>query len=340
MKDLDKRKVYALIQKSLQEFSNEKFQIVSFAPYYVIDGTSGVKFTVKKGDVELNFFAGFSSDKKYSEKLLFGILKSESNEKIEKLNLNKDENGNNIQEKFSIDKKFLSADEDSQKQKLTKWLSEQILTVFSLYGMFNFSYANIGFVRWFVFIELPWIILLATSAYVCLLENIKDDVTYFPLSCKILCSISFLLILCTLRFKNKIRKARNKKITLNPWTWGVSYIAKTMFFITFFPVLLFPYILKILKGILLIPLKLFSEPCDNCGAYFSKEIIGSEELGNQSGYATVTRHDITRNASGEKISTTDRLEQIHVTKTYYRDYCRCKKCGYEWTERYSSTKEG
>ena len=193
MKDLDKRKVYALIQKSLQEFSNEKFQIVSFAPYYVIDGTSGVKFTVKKGDVELNFFAGFSSDKKYSEKLLFGILKSESNEKIEKLNLNKDENGNNIQEKLSIDEKFLSADEDSQKQKLTKWLSKQILTVFSLYGMFNFSYANIGFVRWFVFIELPWIILLATSAYVCLLENIKDDVTYFPLSCKILCSISFLL---------------------------------------------------------------------------------------------------------------------------------------------------
>ena len=113
MEDLDKRKVYALIQQSIQKVSNEKTQIVSFAPYYVVDGTSGVKFTAKKGDIELNFFAGFSSDKKYSEKLLIGILKSESNEKIEKLNLDKDENGNNIQEKFSIDEKFLSADEDS-----------------------------------------------------------------------------------------------------------------------------------------------------------------------------------------------------------------------------------
>lgn len=247
MEDLDKRKVYALIQQSIQKVSNEKIQIVSFAQYYVVDGTSGVKFTAKKGDVELKFFAGFSSDKKYSEKLLFGILKSESNENIEKLKLDKDENGNNIQEKFSIDEKFLSADEEIRKSKLTKWLSDQITTVFSLYGVYNFSYSNLGFLRWFIFIELPWIILLSTAAYVCLLENIKDDVTYFPLSCKILCSVAFLLILCTLRLKNKIRKARNKRITLNPWSWGVSYIAKTVFFITFFPILLIPYFLKLLK---------------------------------------------------------------------------------------------
>lgn len=110
MDDLEKRKIYNLIQLALQSIKNNKFQIVSYSPYYVVDGTSGVKFTVQKGDFELTFFAGFSTDKKYSEKLLFGILKSESNDKIEKLNLDKDGNGNNIQEKFSLDEKFLAFD--------------------------------------------------------------------------------------------------------------------------------------------------------------------------------------------------------------------------------------
>lgn len=247
MDDSGKRKIYEAIQKSLSSLSNEKIKIVSYSPYYAVNGTSGIKFFAKNGESELPFFAGFSSDKKYSEKLLFGILKSESNEKIGKLNLDKDENGNDIQGKFSIDEKFLSADEDTQKSKLTKWLSEQITTVFSLYGVYNFSYSNPGFLRWFIFIELPWIILLSTSAYVCLLENIKDDVTFFPLSCKILCSVAFLLILFTLRLKNKIRKARNKRITLNPCTWGVSYIAKILSFTMFFPILLIPYFLKLLK---------------------------------------------------------------------------------------------
>ena len=137
MEDFEKRKVYNLIQESLKDISAPKIQIASFSPYYAVDGTSGIKFTVKKGGLDLPFFAGFSSDKKYSEKLLIGILKSESDEKVEKLNLDKDENGNNIQEKFPIDEKFLSNNADIQKSKLTKWLSEQITVIFILYNMKN-----------------------------------------------------------------------------------------------------------------------------------------------------------------------------------------------------------
>lgn len=137
MGDSEKRKIYGAIQKSLSSISNDKIKIVSYSPYYAVNGTSGIKFLAKIGENELSFFAGFSSDKKYSEKLLFGILKSESNEKIEKLNLDKDENGNNIQEKFLIDEKFLSSDEGTQKSKLAKWLSEQITVIFMFYNMKN-----------------------------------------------------------------------------------------------------------------------------------------------------------------------------------------------------------
>ena len=235
MEDLDKRKVYALIQKSLQEVSNEKTQIVSFAPYYVIDGTSGVKFTVKKRDVELNFFAGFSTDKKYSEKLLFGILKSESNEKIEKLNLDKDENGNNIQGKFSIDEKFLSADEDTQKSKLTKWLSEQITTVFVLYKMWNKSprnSKNSDSTNWFKTVELPWIVTLLGIVPTCFCPIFAETNETIFMALAASGSLIFLAgviaIIATIGKKREIRNERNLPLTKNPYTWFVSYIGKVV----------------------------------------------------------------------------------------------------------------
>ena len=54
-----------------------------------------------------------------------------------KLNLDKDENGNSIQEKLIVDDKFLSLDETSQIQKLSKWLYEQSKTVLLLLGIKN-----------------------------------------------------------------------------------------------------------------------------------------------------------------------------------------------------------
>ena len=140
MDDLEKRKIYNLIQLSLRSFQSDKFQINSYSPYYAVDGTSGIKFSVKINETELAFFAGFSTDKKYEEQLLFGVLKSECNEKIVKLNhLDDDENGNKIQEKIKINEKFTFIDENSQKEKISKWLNEQIRTFLSMYSLFNGS---------------------------------------------------------------------------------------------------------------------------------------------------------------------------------------------------------
>ena len=137
MEDLEKKRIYGLVQLSLKTLETNKFQVTSFSPYYAVDGTSGIRFTAKTNSHELPFFVGFSTDKKYEDKLLFGILKSESNEKIEKLNLDGDINGNKIQEKISINEKFLSLDESEQKSKISKWLNEQIRTIFALYTMWN-----------------------------------------------------------------------------------------------------------------------------------------------------------------------------------------------------------
>ena len=75
MDDLEKRKIYNLIQLALQAFQSNKYQINSYTPYYGENGTSGIKFSVKVNETELAFFAGFSTDKKYENQLLFGVLK-------------------------------------------------------------------------------------------------------------------------------------------------------------------------------------------------------------------------------------------------------------------------
>ena len=74
MDDLEKRKIYNFIQLALQSFQSNKFQINTYSPYYAVNGTSGIKFSVKVNETDLAFFAGFSTDKKYEGKLLFGIL--------------------------------------------------------------------------------------------------------------------------------------------------------------------------------------------------------------------------------------------------------------------------
>ena len=69
MDDFNKRNIYLIIQQSLSVISNDKINIVSFSPYYAIAGTSGIKFLAKMGENELPFFVGFSTEKKYSDKL-------------------------------------------------------------------------------------------------------------------------------------------------------------------------------------------------------------------------------------------------------------------------------
>ena len=99
MNDSDKSILFHIMQNAVPAASNEKISIESCSPYRVVDGTSGIKFTAKKSDISIQFFIGFTNDSKYSDSLVFGILKSETDETIIKLNLDEDSNGNKIQER-------------------------------------------------------------------------------------------------------------------------------------------------------------------------------------------------------------------------------------------------
>lgn len=137
MNDYDKSSLFHIMQNVVSSVSSDKFIIDTFCSYFNIDGTSGIKFIAKNKYTTIPFFIGFTNDSKYSDSLVFGILKSEADEIIIKLNLDEDSNGNKIQEKFKVDQKFLSNDDNSQTSKLSKWLSEQITVVFMLYNIKN-----------------------------------------------------------------------------------------------------------------------------------------------------------------------------------------------------------
>ena len=137
MNNSDKSLLFHIMQNVVSSVSSDKFIIDTFCSYFSINGTSGIKFVAKNKYTAIPFFIGFTDDFKYTDSLVFGILKSEADEIIIKLNLDEDSNGNKIQEKFKVDQKFLSNDDNSQTSKLSKWLSEQITVVFMLYNIKN-----------------------------------------------------------------------------------------------------------------------------------------------------------------------------------------------------------
>lgn len=80
--------------------------------------------------------------------------------------------------------------------------------------------------------------------------------------------------------------------------------------------------------------------CPKCNRWFAEEKLKKEFLDSDGHYETITRKDIRRNSRGEKIGTTERQEQVHMTTNYYKQHCKCKYCGYRYYYNTSSTFEG
>ena len=166
-------------------------------------------------------FFGFSTDKKYIDYVVFGVLKSERNENIDLISVDEDSSKNIIQDKFKFDKKFLSKEESAQIKKLSKWLNNEIKGFFIVFKMFNKklfeneiqtssnkeinikennkelkkshkakqkketeSYDNISKGTWFKIVELPWIFILLSFFEFCgasFTENPTDSDFYISL---------------------------------------------------------------------------------------------------------------------------------------------------------------
>lgn len=85
---------------------------------------------------------------------------------------------------------------------------------------------NVSLSKWFLLIELPWILLVLGVVITALCVNLNPE-NYVVESIGI--SVSFvgsIAILCTIPFKRKIRNEKGKEKTKNPYTWFISYTGK------------------------------------------------------------------------------------------------------------------
>ena len=57
------------------------------------------------------------------------------------------------------------------------------------------------------------------------------------------------------------------------------------------------------------------------------KLVNTESLESWQQHQDVVRKDVNRNTKGEVISTTERVEQVVVTKTRYKVDCQCRACG-------------
>jgi len=69
--------------------------------------------------------------------------------------------------------------------------------------------------------------------------------------------------------------------------------------------------------------------CSSCGQWRAVVSQGRVETDRDGYYKTVTRTDTHRNSRGEVIGTSDRDEQVHVTRVAYREFYKCKFCNLE-----------
>ncbi|MDB5307115.1 MAG: hypothetical protein JWO38_1317 [Gemmataceae bacterium] len=80
--------------------------------------------------------------------------------------------------------------------------------------------------------------------------------------------------------------------------------------------------------------------CPACEKTWARILRLETYLGRSRGTATVTRTDVHKTASGARIGTTERDEQILVTYHHYRHDWRCRFCTHEWDTKSTSVTEG
>ena len=87
----------------------------------------------------------------------------------------------------------------------------------------------------------------------------------------------------------------------------------------------YPFIVNV--ALLYFVFKGFSNRCKACGCFWAIKPMGMEPLESWQEYQDITRKDVNRNTKGEVISTTERVEQVVVTRTRYKEDCQCRACG-------------
>ena len=261
---MNNTELFNVLQNAVSDAANDKISISNISSYTSNNNTCGIKFLATKSGVPIPFFFGFSTDKKYLDYVVFGILNSDRNENIDKISLDEDNSKNLIQDKFKF-KKILSKEESVQIKKLSKWLNDEIKGFFILFKMFNKelfeneiedsakneppvkeknktnkeirkqeeeSYDDISSETWIKIVEFPWMIILLGCGvffYGSFIENPTETKINLLLGLSMsLTFIGIIAVLATIGKKKKIREALGLEITINPYSWFISKIGKVL----------------------------------------------------------------------------------------------------------------
>lgn len=255
--------IYTVLQKSIENIPAKKVNIISSSNFYSNNGISGIKILIKHKEIIYSVFTGFSNESKYADKLLFGILKSDSKNGLKYLEYDKDENENLIQDSLKLKEKFFKLDETGQIKKLTKWLSDETQSFVILNSLLNkkskeennenvgndenkseisnmevqpevscIDYSNLTTSQWFKIVELPWLITILSIIPACFSPYIPESNVKANYALLAISSLIFLIgligIFLTIDKKKQIREALNLPKTKNPFTWFISRIGKVV----------------------------------------------------------------------------------------------------------------
>jgi hypothetical protein len=80
--------------------------------------------------------------------------------------------------------------------------------------------------------------------------------------------------------------------------------------------------------------------CPKCHTLWAAKLQDVETLARRRGASTVLRQDVHRDSQGNRIGSTDREEQVLVTRSLLRNYYKCDCCGHEWTDLTVEEREG
>ena len=223
--------IYSIIQKSVEAIPGNKLNIISSSTFYSNNGISGIKISIEYKKVIYPLFAGFSNESKYSGKLLFGVLKSDTTNGLSYLEYDKDENGNLIQDSLKIKDKFFKLNEDAQIKKLSKWLYEES-KAFAIGNSLINRKAKETSTENITTETILSVIPACFSPYIPE-SNLKANYALLALSSLIFLS-GLIAIFLTIDKKKQIREALNLPITKNPFTWFISRIGKVICGTAFF----------------------------------------------------------------------------------------------------------
>lgn len=178
------------------------------------------------------------------------------------------------------------------------------------------GYESVGFGKWLLIVELPWILLIASPFCLAIFES-QEEFGSDSIAFLTVFLLAILFIIITIGFKNKIRTAKGIVATKNPYTWFTSYIGKAFVGTLFFTLGIGVYICAAI---------FFSSAKVGADSFVSNEKRGEGSKAANSSARKISNaptNSSERKTSNAPINSSERRNSSAPTN-YYCEYCGSK----------------